>query len=305
MRRLLAATAVGLVAALLGQGCLAFHAGALPDEPKDATFRQVEDVRVRYVDSGGPAEQPAVVLLHGFASSLDAWEPVRPTLEATHRVIALDMKGFGWSSRPEGDYSPAAQAQLVFQLLDELGVKRAAVVGHSWGASVALAMALAQPARVSRLVLYDAWAYEDQLPAFFVWARARGWGEVLFRLFYKERAEDRMTLAFHDEARVTMALVDKVEAGLARPGTVAAALAAVRGQQYADVQARYARVTQPVLLLWGREDRVTPLWVGERLAAQLPRARLRVFGACGHFPMIEARHASTRALSDFLGASTP
>ena len=132
---------------------------------------QLDGARVRYVDEG---QGPPVVLIHGFASSLDAWATVTPELVKRHRVIALDLKGFGWSDRPEGDYSPRAQATLVVQLLDRLGVKRAAVVAHSWGSSVALALALMAPDRVSRIALYDAWVYEEQLPTTFLWARA-GW----------------------------------------------------------------------------------------------------------------------------------
>ena len=84
------------------------------------------------------------------------------------------------------------------------------------------------------------------------------------------------------------------------PGTSAAALAAVRGQRYALIEDRYREITAPVLLLWGREDKVTPLVVGERLVSELPDARLQVYARCGHFPMIEAYAASTRALADFL-----
>ena len=280
-------------------GCLAFHRGPMPGEPEAATYVEVDGVRVRYRDAG---QGPAVVLLHGFASSLEAWERVTSALEPGHRVISLDLKGFGWTDRPEGDYSPDAQAKLVLGLLDRLGVDRAAVVGHSWGASVALAMALAAPERVTRLALYDVWAYEDQLPTFFVWARAGGLGESIFWLYYKERAEDRLSMAFFDQRFVTARLIDDVDRALERPGTVAAALAAVRGQRYAEWEARYKQVTQDTLLLWGREDRVTPLAIGERLVRQLPRAWLVSYPRCGHFPMLEAAAESTAELARFLDA---
>src|SRR5262249_13786368 len=120
------AAALALVPFLAG--CPSFHAGAMPGEPKTAHFAAVDGARVRYVDKG---QGPAVVLIHGFASSLETWELVMPELAKTHRVIALDLKGFGWSDRPEGDYSPAAEARLVVKLLDQLGVKRAAFVAHS------------------------------------------------------------------------------------------------------------------------------------------------------------------------------
>lgn len=280
-------------------GCLAFHEGPMPGEPKDATFAEVAGARVRYLDAG-PRDAPAVVLLHGFASSLDTWLPVLPALERGHRVLALDLKGFGWTDRPEGDYSPEAQAKLVLALMDARGIHRAAVVGHSWGASIALAMALAAPERVDRLVLYDGWMYEEQLPTFFHWSRAGGVGELLFALYYDQRPDEKMELAFYDRRFVTEELVEAVEKALERPGTKAAALAAVRGQRFVELQTRYRTVVQPTLLLWGREDKVSPLAYGERLSKELPNARLVIFPQCGHFPMIEAQAPSTRELVDFL-----
>ena len=281
-------------------GCLSFHTGAMPGEPRDATFANVDGVRVRYVDHG-PATAPAVVLLHGFASSLDTWSTILPVLEKKgFRVLALDLKGFGWTDRPEGDYSPQAQARLVLALLDQRGITRASFVAHSWGASVALAAALQAPDRVTRLALYDAWVYEEQLPTFFHWARQGGIGEAMFALWYKERPDDKIAQAFYDPKLVTEQLVEDVEAALDRPGTVAAALAAVRGQRYVDLQRRYRTIDKPTLLMWGREDNVTTLRFGERLSKELPSAKLIVYPQCGHFPMVEAENASTADLVTFL-----
>ncbi|MBW2702057.1 MAG: alpha/beta hydrolase [Deltaproteobacteria bacterium] len=280
-------------------GCLGFHKGAMPEEPGDASYLDVEGVRVRYLDTGGPGAP--VLLIHGFASSLDTWTGVIPVLASKHRVLALDMKGFGWTDRPEGDYSPAAQARLALALMDKLGVQRTAVVAHSWGSSVALSMALLAPERVERIALYDAWVYEAQQPMFFIWARAPGIGEALFAMFYNERAEDRIVLGFYDPERyVTQKLVDLTLKAMARPGTKAAALAVARAQNFQELETSYAKVSQPVLLLWGREDHVSTMEVAELLLRQLPKAELKVYARCGHFPMIEALAESTRDLAVFL-----
>lgn len=269
----------------------------MPGEPKGATFAKVQGARVRFVDEG---KGPAVVMLHGFASSLETWERVRPALSPRHRVIALDLKGFGWTDRPEGDYSPRAQAELVRALLDQRGVRDVAVVAHSWGASVALQFALAFPDRVRRLALYDAWVFEEQLPTTFHWSRAGGVGEVLFGAFYDQNPDEKMAMAFFDRRYVDEKFVEAVERAMERPGTTAAALQASRDQRFAEVQQRYPKIEKPALLLWGREDRVTPLGVGERLARTLPNSTLKVYPRCGHFPMIEAAAASTRDLEAFL-----
>jgi pimeloyl-ACP methyl ester carboxylesterase len=278
-------------------GCLSFSPGTPAGAPKDATFLRVADTTVRYLDVG---QGPAVVLLHGFASSMDNWNAVIPELKNNHRVIALDLKGFGYTSRPAGDYSPQAQARLVLELLKERGVESFSLVGHSWGSSVALQIALMAPEKVDRIALYDAWVYAEQLPTFFWWSRASGVGETLFALFYNERPADKISSAFYDPTIIDQRFVEAVEESLSRPGTRAAALEAVRGQRYEEWQEDYKKIEQPTLLLWGREDAVTLLKFGERLERELPNAELVVYPRCGHFPMKEAQTASTKRLVEFL-----
>lgn len=295
-----------MVPAIMLAGCLGFHAGPMPGEPAKDAYAALDvdggKVRVHYVDVG---EGPAVVLIHGFASSLVVWDDVIKVLAKNHRVIAMDLKGFGWTDRPEGDYSPPAQARIVKALLDARGVKTASVVGHSWGASVALAFALAEPTRVTKLALYSAWAFEDQLPTFVVWSRAALIGEALFRLFYTERPEDWIVRAYHDKRYINYQLVTAVSEAMHRPGARAAGLAVVRGQRYAALEQRYRSIEQPTLIMWGREDRVSLVGFGKRLAAELPNAELIVYPDTGHFPMIESKQQSTTALVAFLDEPDP
>ena len=294
-------TLATLVVACLA-GCATFHAGALPGAPADATFVEVDGVSVRYREAG---TGPAVLLVHGYGASADHWAPVIPALAVHHRVIAVDLKGFGWTSRPAGDYAPAAQAELVWHVLDKLGVTDVAIVGHSWGSSVALSMAVARPTRVRRVALYSAYVYDEQVPSFFRWAEKPGIGEALFTLFYRQRIEDRAPLAYYDERWVTQERVDRVEDELAREGTVAAALAVARAHHFAQLHAKLRGFPRPVLLLWGENDEVTPVQFGERLAAELPNARLVRYPRCGHIPMVEAHNQSTRELALFLAADRP
>lgn len=294
--------AVAPLLAVALSGCLHFHNGAMPGEPKNATWIEVEGARVRYVDIG---EGPAVVLLHGFASSIENWTGLMPALVKHHRVIAIDLKGFGWTDRPVADYSPAAQARLVKAVLDARGVTRFSLVAHSWGSSVAMAFALAWPERLDRLALYDAWLYESQLPSMFHLARAKGLGEVLFGLFYDQQIDERSTNGFFNADYVTQDFIDAVERAFERPGTKAAALETVRGMRFDEMSDRYKSVAVPTLLLWGREDIVTPVSVGERLVRELPNASLKVYPRCGHFPMIEALGESTRDLETFLAGGAP
>ncbi|MFB6263665.1 MAG: alpha/beta fold hydrolase, partial [Bradymonadaceae bacterium] len=221
-------TVIVCLLALGWAGCVTFAPGPLPGEPESAQYADLSQARVRYVDRGSGTP---VVFLHGFGSSLETWKEVIPrVVERGHRAVALDLKGFGWSGRPKGDYSPVAQAKLVFELMDRLEIESAAVVAHSWGSSVALQMAQLHPKRVDRLALYSAWVYAEQLPSSFYWARADGLGELLWSAFYDQVPNEKLAAAYYDRTELTQAYVDRVKRMLDRPGTTAAALEAVRGQ---------------------------------------------------------------------------
>lgn len=281
---------------LASSGGLGFHAGPYPGEPADATFATVAGTRVHYVDLGAG---PPVVLLHGFASSLEVWSDLLPRLAWKHRTVALDLRGFGWSDHSQGDYSPRGQAELVWALLDHLGIDQSAVVGHSWGASVALAMALSAPERTTRIALYDGWIYEEQLSWLFRWARADWVGEYLLGFCDESCIRSQLAFAFHDSRYVTPERVKRTASRMALPGARTAALAAMRAMDFAEQQARYSTLRMPALVLWGQQDAIAAPAFGQRLAADLG-AELIMFPRCGHFPMIEAAESSNATVDQFL-----
>lgn len=280
----------GLVALLALVGCHEFQRGPVdwplpPDEAGHGFFEHAGGrVHYRVVGDG-----PPVLLVHGFASALVVWTPLLEPLCQDHRCILVDLPGFGLSDKHERDYSPAALAGTLIALLDHVGEPRpVTVVAHSWGCSVALALALDHPDRVGRLVLTSAWAYAQQLPTFFEWARVPGVGELLWDWFYTEQAAYKYANAWFDPDRhARPAVVDKVHEAFERPGAIRAAHAAARAQRFESLQTRYPDVRQPTLLVWGAEDTVSELYFGQRLAAEVPRSRLEVIHRCGHMPMIE------------------
>ena len=286
-----------LLIALACISCMPFHAGPMPGEPATASFALVDGARIRYMDIG---EGSPVVLVHGFGASLESWAPVIPELAKHHRVLALDLKGFGWSDRPEGDYSLPAQARIVLDLMTQRGIERAAIVGQSWGGGVTLSVDDAAPERITRVVLYDTLAFEEQIGAFMSWARVRGMGKLMFSLMWDSRlVVENADLAFYDKSLVTAAALERLEANMERPGSTAAAYSVLHNLRVTELQQRYRTMTQPFLLLWGREDEVTPLRFGERLARELPNARMIVYPRCGHLPQLEAPR-STADLAAFL-----
>ena len=292
-----------LLAAAALSGCVHFQRG--PSEALPAAERLVLSTRgqVRVVERN-PKGAETLLLVHGYGASSGSYAPVLAELSASYRVLAVDLPGFGRSDRLAGDYSPEALADALVEVLDEKGVARAHLVGHSWGASVVLAFARRHPDRLGKLVVISGWAFDDQLLPLMRWARLPGLGEALYALIYRQSLGERLYLNFYDPALVTQTMVDDVERAMARPGAVAAALAAARGMQhFAALEGEYKRIGAETLLVWGAEDRVSRPAFGARLARELPHARLVLLPRCGHIPMMECTAGTLAAIADFLGSA--
>ena len=295
---------------LAATGCLQYAKGPLPGEPANAAFVQIEGERIRYLDTqaSNDPEKPVLVLIHGFGSTLEEFGLILPILiNAGYRVVALDLRGHGWSDRPEdGDYSVPAQAKLVQSLLDRLKIEKYVPIGHSWGSSIALELALDHPDRVPKLIMFNGFFFTAQEPLLFSWSRVPGLGEAIFTLFYNERLDEKLAFSmFNPEPFMTEKAVEDALALQERPGTLAASLATIRAMDYTAQEPRHFAVQQPTLLLWGREDQVTPLKYGERMALRIPHARLVVVPRCGHLPMLEGHQLTSDAILRFLNGGEP
>ena len=146
---------LGAAAAALGAAAFVHQRAwqAQRSNPPAGRFAEVEGVRLHYVERG---EGPPLVMLHGLGSMVDelVLSPAFALAAGRYRVIAVDRPGYGHSARPRGRWwGPQAQAALIHRLLGELGIERPIVLGHSFGAIVALALALAHPSAVRGLVL--------------------------------------------------------------------------------------------------------------------------------------------------------
>ena len=123
----------------------------LSEVEKPGRMLSVDGVGIHCLEAG---QGPALLLIHGLGASTFTFRRILPDLARRFRVVAVDLKGFGFSERPAaGDYSLSAQAALVRQVMDQLGVEKASVLGHSMGGAVAMRLALAYPERVERLIL--------------------------------------------------------------------------------------------------------------------------------------------------------
>jgi 2-hydroxymuconate-semialdehyde hydrolase len=257
-------------------------------------------VAVHELGAGSP-----VLLLHGSGpgtTGWGAWRPVAEALAARHRVIVPDQAGFGATPYPGGAPAPDTSRRAVWvgqarALMAELGAPRYAVVGHSMGGAVALALAAAEPGRVTRVAAVASMGVATPLPPGLdaLWA-ARAGGDGAARV---------LALLYHDPAIVTADLVRARDSAMrAGESAFAPLFPAPRDRWVRDLaleRGELAAVRGPVLLIHGTDDRLTPLAdAALPLLERLPDARLHAFGRCGHVPAVERREEFTRVLADFL-----
>jgi len=272
-------------------------------------FVDVDGVRVHYQEAG-EVNAPAMVLIHGFASSTLVWSKVFLALaNCGYRVIALDMLGYGYSAKPRnGEYTIDGQAKLLMRLLDALGIPRAIVVGSSYGGAVAATCALDYPERVEKLILVG--AVNNNRPLEFALMRLFGspvFGDVVSPLLIGSRRllRRRMKRVYDEHSWVLdERRVDARHLPLRAASTHRAIIRTVRGWDAERISRDAHLISQPTLLLWGETDREIPLADGERLHAEIPGSRLIVFLNCGHLPHEEYPEAFTNVVTDFCKAQS-
>ena len=267
-------------------------------------FIDVDGIRVHYQEAGDP-RAPAMVLIHGFASSTLVWSKVFLKLAAAgYRVIALDMLGYGYSAKPRnGEYTIAGQGKLLTRLLDHLGIPRAIFIGSSYGGAVAATCALDYPERVEKLILVG--AVNNNRPLELTLMRlfcSPVFGDVVSPLLIGSRRLLRRRMKRVYDRHSWVLDERRVEARhlpLRAAGTQRAIIRTVRGWDAERISRDAHLITQPTLLLWGENDLDIPLEDGERLHAEIPGSRLIVFLDCGHIPHEEYPEAFTNIVIDF------
>jgi pimeloyl-ACP methyl ester carboxylesterase len=257
------------------------------------------DLELAYTDAG---EGDPVVLLHGIPTWSFLYHDVIPRLEGHCRVLAPDFLGHGWSDRRDRfDRSLVAQTQAILRFLDALGIERAAFVGHDTGGGVALIAAIEHPDRVERLVLsnvvaYDSWPIDDMIAL----------GNPMWR--DKPPAEIAAFVAaglpdgIHRRERLTPGFSE----GIVAPyGDEEGKISLIRNASALNTNHtmalvdRHRDIDAPTLVLWGVHDPWQRIADGERLASEIPGARLQRVDASHWIPQ-DAPEEFSAAIAAFL-----
>jgi pimeloyl-ACP methyl ester carboxylesterase len=251
-------------------------------------FAEIDGVLVHYQEKGTGAP---LVLIHGFTSSTYSWKDVFEPLSKNFRVIAVDLKGFGFSGKPDGDYSRRAQATLVAHLLDHLKIDNVWLCGNSMGGEVSLNFAVQNPRRVAGLILIDSSGVKVEgsgsLTPSYLLVPVVGRLLTALALRSDKLVREGLEKSFYDRAKVT----DERVAYYYRPlQTRAGQLAALRARTQADqspVEPDLGKISARTLIIWGAEDALIPLAAGRKMHSLIKDSTLLVIEKCGHLPQEE------------------
>jgi len=267
-------------------------------------FLWLEGMPVHYRDEGPVSDSMPMVLLHGTASSLHTWDGWVDSLRLTRRCIRFDLPGYGLTGpHPARDYSMDRYAALTHAVLDSLGVQRCILAGNSLGGAIAWMTALKYPERVSALILVDPAGVPftpRQIPAGFQAARnpvLRVLGRWITPRFLVARSTREV---YSHPERVADDLVQRHYDLLLRSGNRQALGDRFRNPAPALPYTRLQELHQPVLLMWGADDRLIPSETAVVFKQYLPNDALVVFPGLGHVPMEEGAAETVQTVKRWL-----
>jgi pimeloyl-ACP methyl ester carboxylesterase len=260
----------------------------------------IDGLKVHYKETG-PLGAPALLLLHGFGSSLQAWDDWSVKLEQKYRVIRLDLPGFGLTgASPDHDYSEEKDLTILTHFADKLGLDKFSVIGHSMGGKMAWSLAAAQPDRVQALVLMAPDGFPEtkdigtkpyEVPAIMGLIKY-----VLPKYLVRKSIEP----AFANSAALNEALVNRYFDMLRAPGVRGAILDRSNQTIYSDPVPRLKAIKAPTLLIWGEQDQMIPSTNAQSYANVLSNSTTVLVPKLGHLLQEEQPEKGLAAVMQFL-----
>lgn len=312
-RRLLAVLVT--IGVILGAGWLTLRRDDIPYEHleiyanSDSRYLAFGDeMRIHFRDVG-PRDAHTIILVHGFSASLHTWEPWVSNLKRDYRVITLDLPGHGLSRCIDNAQIGTQQfIDTINRVADTLKVDRFTIAGNSMGGGVAWAYALAHPDRLDGLVLVDAAGWPrgeedaESRPLIFKLLENSIARRVMRDLDMTDFIRDGLKNSFGDPSFVTEEMVERY-VSLARAPCHREALLnyfVERGDRVEASEGLLRNITVPTLVMHGEVDNLIPASHGEKFAAAIPGAELKLYPGIGHLPQEEIAEESAGDLRAFL-----
>src|SRR6266550_1628063 len=251
-------------------------------------FAEIDGVRIHYQEKGTGTP---LILIHGFTSSVFSWKDVFEPLSKNFHVIAVVLKGFCFSTKPDGDFTRRAQATLVAHLLDYLKIDKAWVCGNSMGGDVSLNLAVQNPQHVAGLILIDSGGVRVEgsgsLAPSYLLIPVVGRALTALALRSDKLVREGLEKSFYDRAKITDERVAAYYRPLQTRGGQLAALRARTQEDQFPVEPELGKISARTLIIWGAEDALIPLAAGRKMNSLIKDSKLLVLEKCGHVPQEE------------------
>lgn len=246
-----------------------------------------------------------LVLIHGFASSTYEFRKIIPLLAKHHRVIALDLSGFGYTERPTEpeSYTPLGQADLVMRTLDTLKIDSCDLVGHSFGGTIALQIAHLHPERVRRMVLISPLSKVDRRPLLLANPAGRllAYGTARTLVSLPGPFQSALSQAYYQKDALTREDSEEYRKRLLIEGMPRSFYSFSRSlAEKSEFNVNLTSIQASTLVITGQHDRVIPLESCRQAAQKLPRGQLIVLEQSGHSAPEEEPGKVADAILEFL-----
>jgi pimeloyl-ACP methyl ester carboxylesterase len=249
-----------------------------------------------------------ILCVHGLGANIFTWRHFITPLSKQNKLILVDLRGFGSSPKPaDNHYSIEQHADDIYRIILNDNLTKLTIIGNSLGGAIALLVALGlceqEPNRLSRLVLIDAGAYKEYLPGYLKLMRSFLGKLIVYSAPSRLAAKFVLKASYYDKNKITAeqvkAYADPIASEGGRHGLLETARQCVPVNSD-EIISKLNRITVPTLILWGKDDAVIPLKVGELLDQALPDSQLEVLQQCGHIPQEEKADQTIASILRFM-----
>jgi pimeloyl-ACP methyl ester carboxylesterase len=249
-----------------------------------------------------------ILCLHGLGGNIFTWRNFSQPFSSNHKLILVDLRGFGASPRPiDRHYSLEEHADQIYGIILRDKLTNLTLIGNSLGGAVALLVASRlceeESNRLSKLVLIAAGAYKEYLPRYLKLMRTALGPPMMYLAPSRLATRFVLRAAYYDPKKLTNEQTTAYSEPMASRGGRHALLQTAKQcipPRSDEMIAKLSSITVPTLLLWGREDAVIPLKVGQLLEQAIPNSKLEVIDNCGHIPQEEKPDETIERICKFL-----
>jgi pimeloyl-ACP methyl ester carboxylesterase len=250
-----------------------------------------------------------LLCLHGFGASLFSWRNFIEPFSKDHQLILIDLKGHGKSPKPnDSEYSIIDHAALIERFILDHDLRNLTLIGNSLGGAISLLVTImlmdeGELGRLRSIILIDSGAYGDHIPSFLKLLALPVIDLFAYVVPSRVAAKNVLRQAYYDRGKITEAQIQGYAAPLSAPGARHALVQTAKQlipPNLDELVKKYKQIRLPTLIIWGREDRIIPLEVGERLDQDIPNSTLKIINQCGHAPQEEKPKETIPMVLDFL-----